>query len=150
MGKSAHNKRAEFHYHTLEILEAGISLLGWEVKSIRAKNFSLKGAFVSIHNGEMFLKNAYVGKYKQSGNDEHMSESRQRKLLLHKNEIRKLEAKNKEKGMTIIPLDLYVKKGKIKARISLVKGKTEVDKRSAIKERETNRTISRLLRNKIK
>jgi SsrA-binding protein len=150
MGKSAHNKRSEFHYHTLEIMEAGISLLGWEVKSVRAKDFSLKGAFVSIHRGEMFLKNAHIGKYKQSGAIEHMNESRERKLLLHKNEIIKLATKNREQGVTIIPLDFYTKKGKIKVKISLVKGKTEIDKRQSIKKRETERVISRLLRNKVK
>src|SRR3989344_7064012 len=142
----ASNKKA-FHSYTIEDqVEAGIVLSGHEVKSIRSGQVSLAGSFVSIRNGEAFLKNAYIGKYKHGTNLEGYDENRERKLLLHKSEILKLTQRSKEKGSALIPLEIYSKKKRLKLKIGLGRGKKQFDKRESIKKKELKRKIERTIR----
>src|SRR6185436_7830125 len=113
-------------------LEAGLVLAGHEVKSVKTGQASLAGAYVTIRNGEGWLRNAYIGKYKQASNLESHDESRERKLLLRKKEILELQNKSKEKGLTLIPLELYTSKGLVKLKVGLAKGKKQYDKRQSI------------------
>ena len=124
-------------------------LAGHEVKSIKNGQASLAGAFVSILGGEAFLRNAYIGRYKQAANLEHYNESRDRKLLLHKNEILRLTNRLNEKGTTLVPLEIYTKKNRIKIKVGLAKGKKQYDKRESIKSKEIKRNIERTLRSRI-
>lgn len=122
---------------------------GHEVKSIRSGQVSLDGAFVSIRNGEAWLKNAYIGKYKQASNLDSYNESRERKLLLHKNEILKLSNRIKEKGYTLVPLQLYTTKHRIKLKVGLGRGKKQFDKRETIKKKELKRKLDRTIRTRV-
>lgn len=124
-------------------------MLGHEVKSIKTGQAILTGAYVTIRANQAFLRNAYIGKYKQASGLEGHDESRERKLLLHKREIERLQNRTKEKGLTLIPLELYAKKGLIKLKIGLAKGKKQYDKRDAIKKKEAKRKLERTLRIKI-
>lgn len=124
-------------------------LAGHEVKSVKAGQASLAGAYVTIRAGEGFLRNAYIGKYKQASNLEGHDESRERKLLLHKKEIERLVIKTKEKGLTLIPLELYGKKGLIKLKVGLAKGKKQFDKRESIKKKELKRNLERTIRSRV-
>ena len=129
------NRKAFHDYEILETLEAGISLVGTEVKSLREHHGSLSDAFVVIEGGEAILISSSIPAYKY-GNVHNHEERRKRKLLLHKNEILSLKKKKEEKGLTIIPLSLYLKKGKVKVKLAVVKGKKQHDKRAASKDRE--------------
>lgn len=129
------NKKAYFDYFIEEELEAGIVLTGTEIKSIRKGSVDLKDTFVTIKNNEAFLLNMYIAKYEE-GNIFNHEERRTRKLLLHKNEIKKLKEKIKMEGLTLIPLKLYFKKNKVKILIGVCKGKKLYDKRESIKERD--------------
>ena len=144
----AQNRKAFHDYSIEDSVEAGLVLAGHEVKSIKNGQATLTGAYVTIRAGEGFLRNAYIGKYKQASNLEGHDESRERKLLLHKNELQRLQSKTKEKGLTLIPLELYTKKGLIKLKIGLAKGKKQYDKRETIKKKESKRNIERVLRQK--
>ncbi|OGE80905.1 MAG: SsrA-binding protein [Candidatus Doudnabacteria bacterium RIFCSPLOWO2_02_FULL_48_8] len=145
----AQNQKA-FHTYSIEdTFEAGLVLTGHEVKSIKSGQASLAGAFVSIRSGEAYLKNAYIGKYRQASNLESYNESQDRKLLLHKNEILKLATRLNEKGLALVPLELYTKKNRIKLKLGLAKGKKQFDKREAIKRKETKRKIERTIRSRI-
>ena len=145
----ASNKKA-FHTYSIEdTFEAGIVLAGHEVKSVKNGQASLVGAFVLIRASEAFLKNAYIGKYKQASHLEGYNESQDRKLLLHKKEILKLSTRLNEKGLTLIPLELYTKKNRIKLKIGLAKGKKQYDKREPIKRKEAKRKIERIIRTRI-
>jgi len=124
-------------------------LSGHEVKSIKMGQTSLAGAYVSIRGGQAFLKNAYVGKYKQASGLEGIDESRERKLLLHKREIIRLSDKIKEKGVTLVPLELYTSKSLLKLKIGVGRGKKQFDKRESIKRKETKRKIDRTIRTRI-
>ena len=144
------NNRKAFHNYSIEDqIEAGLVLAGHEVKSIRGGQASLDGAYVTIRGGEAFLRNAYIGKYKQASNLEGYDESRERKLLLHKNELLRLQSKTKEKGLTLIPLQIYTSKRRLKLKIGLGRGKKQFDKRDAIKKKENKRKIERVLRQKV-
>lgn len=132
------NKKAYFDYEILEELEAGIALLGTEIKSIRKGSVDLKDTFVNIKNNEAYLLNMYIAKYEE-GNIFNHDERRTRKLLLHKKEILKLKEKIKVDGLTIVPLKLYFKKNIVKIKIGIAKGKKAYDKREAIKERDLKR-----------
>lgn len=145
----ASNKKAFYSYSIEDTFEAGLVLSGHEVKSIKNGQASLNGAYVSIRGGEAWLKNAYVAKYKQATNLESYNESQERKLLLHKKEIVKLSNRLNEKGLTLVPLELYTKKNRIKLKIGLAKGKKQFDKRESIKKKELKRNIDRTLRVKI-
>ena len=127
------NKKAYFDYYILEEIEAGIALLGTEIKSIRKGSVDLKDTFVNIKNNEAYLLNMYIAKYEE-GNIFNHDERRTRKLLLHKKEILKLKEKTKQEGLTIIPLKLYFKKDKVKVLIGICKGKKLYDKRASLKE----------------
>src|SRR6478672_6224545 len=122
MPSYAKNKKAFHEYSIEDQIEAGLVLSGHEVKSIRAGQASLDGAFVTIRNGEAWLRNAYIGKYKQAANLEGHDESRERKLLLNKKEILRLQDRVKEKGLTLVPLQLYTSNRRIKLKIGLGRG----------------------------
>ncbi|OYZ22236.1 MAG: SsrA-binding protein [Bdellovibrio sp. 28-41-41] len=139
------NKKARFDYEVLEVIEAGIVLTGSEVKSLRAKDVQLKDAYVSFQNGEAFLQNAHISPYRASSYNNHTPE-RLRKLLLNRNEINKLMGQVQERGLSIVPLKIFFKKGMVKLDLGLVRGKKAHDKRNTIKERESNKSLKQTLR----
>ena len=141
------NKRAYFDYFILEKYKAGIVLVGSEVKSIRSGHMSLEQSFVTIRNGEVFLKNAYIKTYECSSAFT-VDERRDRKLLLNKSEILKLESKIKVSGQTLIPLDVVIEKGLVKVNIALCKGKKTYDKKDSIKQKDIKRDTDREIKNK--
>ncbi len=132
------NKKAYFDYFINEEIEAGISLSGTEIKSIRKGSVDLKDSFVNIKNNEAYIINMYIAKYEE-GNIFNHDERRTRKLLLHKKEILKLKEKVKIEGLTLIPLKLYFKKNKVKILIGVAKGKKQYDKRESLKEKDLKR-----------
>jgi len=143
------NKNTFFSYEILEKFEAGISLTGQEVKSIKSGKANLKGSYVSTRNGEVFLINCHIPAYQPANAPIDYDPERPRKLLLNKKEIDHLIGKSKEKGLTLVPLSMYTKKGKIKLEISTAKGKKKRDKREDIKKRDTEREIRRNLKKEI-
>ncbi len=137
----AKNRKAFFDYQILENLEAGISLMGSEVKSIREGGVSLKESYAEIKDGEVFLLNCHISPYEASNRFNH-EPLRERKLLLHRQEIKRLTGKVKEKGFTLIPTKILINdKGKIKVEIALAKGKKTYQKREAIRERDREREM---------
>jgi SsrA-binding protein len=134
----AENRKAFHDYHVVETLEAGVVLLGTEVKSIREGRVNLRDSFARVEDGEVFLYNVNISPYSHRGYADHEA-LRRRKLLLHKSEVRKLIGKTVERGMTLVPLRLYFKDGRVKVALSLAKGKKEYDKREATKRREAER-----------
>lgn len=146
MSKDLVSNRKAFHnYEILETFEAGIALMGSEVKSLRASQGSLQDAYVLVSDSEVVLKNASIAPYAQAAMFGH-EERRQRKLLLHKKEIQKLIKATQEKGVTIIPLAIYTKGSYIKVKIGVARGKKAYDKRAAIKEREDKRAVERAMK----
>lgn len=144
----ATNPRAKYDYHILETYEAGLVLTGQEVKSIKTGHISLKGAYVTIKNEEAWLINAQIPPYQPKNVAADYEPSRSRKLLLHKKEIKSLIGQTKQKGLTLVSLRVYTKKGKIKLAFALGRGKRKVDKRETIKKREAKRKIERALKNR--
>ncbi len=136
------NRKAFHDYHIHETYEAGISLLGTEVKSLRAGSANLKESYVIIKDEEAFLLNCHISPYSH-GNLQNHEPLRTRKLLLHKKEISKLWGNISQKGFTLVPLKIYFKSGKVKIAIGLAKGKRQYEKRATIKEKEANREIER-------
>jgi len=134
----ADNRKALFDYHLLETFEAGIALLGTEVKGIREGRANLRDSFARVERGEVWLYNVHISPYSHRGYVDH-EPLRARKLLLHRDEIRKLIGRTVERGMTLVPVRMYFKKGRVKVAISLAKGKKEYDKRETIKKREVDR-----------
>ena len=134
----ADNRKAFHDYHVLEQFEAGVALLGTEVKSIREGSVGLRDSYARLDNGEVWLLNLHIGPYSHTGYSSH-EERRQRKLLLHRHEIRRLTGKVAERGLTLVPLQMYFKGGRVKVTIALVKGKQAHDKRETIRKRETDR-----------
>jgi SsrA-binding protein len=135
----AENRKAFHDYHLLETFEAGIALLGTEVKAIREGRVNLRDSFARVEDGEVFLYNVNISPYSHRGYADH-EPLRRRKLLLHRDEIRKLIGKTVEKGMTLVPVRLYYsKKGRVKVALSLAKGKKDYDKRETLKRREADR-----------
>ena len=134
----AENRKAHHDYHLFETFEAGIVLLGTEVKAVREGRANLRDSFARIDDGEVYLYNVNISPYSHRGYADH-EPLRRRKLLPHRDEIRKLVGKTVEKGMTLVPVRMYFKKGRVKVAISLAKGKKEYDKRETIKRRETDR-----------
>jgi SsrA-binding protein len=134
----AENRKARHDYHVLETWEAGVSLLGTEVKSIREGRVNLRDSYARVDNGEIWMLNVHISPYSHRGSAEHQ-ELRQRKLLLHRDEIRKMVGKVAEKGLTLVPLELYFKKGRVKVLLGLAKGKQAHDKRETLKRREIDR-----------
>jgi len=134
----AENRKAHHDYHLLETFEAGVALLGTEVKAIREGRANLRDSFARVDNGEVYLYNVNISPYSHRGYADH-EPLRQRKLLLHRDEIRKLTGKTVEKGMTLVPTRMYFKNGRVKVSVSLAKGKKDYDKRETIKRREVDR-----------
>jgi SsrA-binding protein len=139
------NRRAFHNYEILETFEAGASFLGSEVKSLRNHGGNIQDAYVVISKGEVWLKNASIAPYRFTHTFVH-EEKRERKLLLHKREILKLKEASEERGLTLIPLAVYLKNGKIKVKIGIAKGKKAYDKRASIKAKEHKRSIDRALK----
>ena len=129
-----------------EVYEAGIVLTGTEIKSIRNGNCNIKDCYGIVKNGEVFLLNMYVGQYKE-GNIFNHSETRSRKLLLHKKEIKKIEDGIKLKGLTLIPVKLYFKNNILKVSLGVCRGKKDYDKRESIKQRDIKREVAKTLKN---
>jgi len=132
------NRKAFHDFHLLESFEAGIVLLGTEVKAIREGRVNLRDSFARVEDGEVYLYNVHISPYSHRGYADH-EPLRRRKLLLHRDEIRKLVGKTVEKGMTLVPVRMYFKNGKVKVSVSLAKGKKDYDKRETIKKRDTDR-----------
>lgn len=141
-GDLVSNRKAFHDYEILETFEAGIALLGSEVKSLKAHLGSLQDAYILVSENEVFLKNASISPYAQAASFGH-EEKRMRKLLLNRKEIEELSKASMDKGIAIIPLSIYLKKGFIKIKIALAKGKKTYDKREALKAREDKRIIAR-------
>ena len=148
----AENKKAYFSYEILETFEAGISLIGQEVKSIKSGRMNLKGSYVVLKQSikgktpEVFLIGSTIPPYQPKNAPPDYDPQRSRKLLLRKQEIKYLIGKTSQKGLTVIPLKVYTKKGRIKLEFALVKGKKKADKRETIKKREIEREIRRTLK----
>src|SRR5688572_1880932 len=134
----AENRKAFHDYHILETFEAGVALVGTEVKAIREGSANLRDSFARVEDGEIWVYNIHINAYSHRGYSDH-EPTRKRKLLLHKQEIRKLIGKTVEKGMTLVPVRMYFKGSRIKVAISLAKGKQLHDKREAVKKREADR-----------
>lgn len=143
----AENREAYFEYFVEDKFEAGISLDGGEVKSIRAGNISLKDAYCSVFRGEMWIKGMHIAVYDKGGSFNVKDSRRDRRLLLHKSEITKLLGKMQEKGYTVVPLKLYYKQALIKAELGLCKGKHTYDKKQSLKEKDLDRSAARELKN---
>jgi SsrA-binding protein len=139
------NKKARFEYEIIETFEAGIVLKGTEVKSMRARKVNIADAFARIKNGEAFIVKMNIALY-ENGNRFNHEPERERKLLLHAREIKRLTGKLKEKGLTLVPLKAYFHNGKVKVLLGLGKGKAKYDKRRAIQKRESNRDLQRALK----
>jgi len=146
MKELAYNKKAGFDYTLTDKYEAGIALRGHEVKSIKTGHISLKEAFVTIHEDELYLTNANIPLYKHTGNIPNYDPTRSRKLLLRKREIRHLIGKIKEEGLTLVPIRVYTKKHLIKLEFAVGKGKKRIDKRQTIQKREEERRMQRAFR----
>ena len=141
----ARNKKALHDYHILESYEAGIALLGTEVKSLRSGKANLKDSYAVLRSGEVWLQGLHISPYSHGNLNNHDPE-RQRKLLLRRKEILKLIGKIKESGLTLIPLELYFKGPHVKVALALARGKKQYDKREAIAKRDSDREIRRSLR----
>lgn len=139
------NRKARHDYHILQTFEAGIVLVGTEVKALREGRANLVDSYATIKNGEVWLVNAHISEYKQ-GNINNHNPTRDRKLLLNKSEIRKLIGKTKEKGLTLIPLRLYFKNGRVKVELALAKGKKSYDKRESIAKKDFQREQERRIK----
>src|SRR3954453_22779296 len=134
----AENRKAFHDYHILDTWEAGVVLLGTEVKSIREGRVNLRDSYARVDRGEVWMLNVHISPYSHRGSADHQ-ELRQRKLLLHAHEIRKMVGQTAERGFTLVPLELYLKNGRVKVLLGLAKGKQAHDKRETIRRREVDR-----------
>lgn len=141
----ARNRRARHDYHIVETWEAGLVLTGTEVKSLRAGKATLTDSFGIVHDGEVFLLNLHIAGYEQ-GNQFNHEPARTRKLLLHRSEIRKMIGAVERQGLTLVPLELYFRRGVAKVRLALARGKKQHDKRADERRREDERDMARLVR----
>ena len=139
------NKKSSFLYHFLSKYEAGIQLKGAEVKAIREGNVDIKNSYIRIKNYEMFIIGMYIGEYSHIGYANH-EPMRERKLLMHKSELYKINKEFENKGKTIIPIKLYFKENKVKIQIALAKGKKNWDKREAKKQKDIDKEINRSMK----
>lgn len=149
------NKKAIFDFQIIKSYEAGLVLFGYEVKTIRAGQANLKGAYISFkvnknNNNEAYLVSSYVPLYKPAGQIEKYDPERHRQILLKKKELDYLVGKKQEKGLTVIPIKLYTKNSFIKLEIALVKGKKDFDKREDLKKKDTDKYIKTIMKKKIK
>ncbi len=142
----AQNKKARFDYFVEEKYECGIVLEGTEVKSVKEGSVSFQDSFAEIQNGELWMRNFHISEYKYSSVFNH-NPDRIKKLLVHKEELKRIQRKVEEKGFTLIPLDFYLKNGRVKLTLGVCKGKKQFDKRAAIKERDVNRDLQREFKN---
>lgn len=140
--KIAENKKARFNYFVEDSIECGVALEGTEVKSVKNGNISFSDSFAEIINGEIWLKNFHISEYAFSSVFNH-NPARAKKLLLHREQIKRLVRKTDEKGYTLIPLDVYLKNGRVKISLGVCKGKKLFDKRETIKSRDIERDIAR-------
>ncbi len=141
------NRRARFRYHLDETFEAGLVLVGSEVKSLRAGKAHLNDAYGRIKKGELYLVNGHIAPYEQASRQNHEPE-RERKLLLHRREIDRIGGKIRERGYTLVPTLLYFKGGRAKIEMALARGKKHHDKRQAVAERESKRHLERVMKRK--
>ncbi|HOW60893.1 MAG TPA: SsrA-binding protein SmpB [Candidatus Moranbacteria bacterium] len=147
MADIAFNKRAGFDYELQKKFEAGLMLTGAEVKSVKNGHISLKGSFVTMHDGELYLTNANISPYPFAKTAETYNPTRSRKLLVRKSEISSLIGKLQTKGLTLVPLRVYTKKRLIKLEFALAQGKKKFDKRENIAKRESKRRMERFIKN---
>ncbi len=145
----AQNKKAHFNYTVEDSLECGVVLEGTEVKSVKEGCISFNDSFALIENNEVWVQNFHISEYSYSSVFNH-NPDRKKKLLLHKDQIKRLKRKVDEKGYTLIPLDFYLKDGRVKMTLGICKGKKQFDKRADIKERDINREIAREFKNSFK
>jgi SsrA-binding protein len=145
----AENRRARFEYHIEESFEAGIVLSGWEIKAIRAGQVQLTDGYVVIRDGELHLIGCRINPLRSASTHVTPEADRTKKLLMHRQEIRRLIGKVEQKGFTLVPLDLHYKGGRVKVTVALAKGKAEHDKRDTEKKRDWEREKGRLMRHKV-
>jgi len=145
----AENRRAHFDYHIEERYEAGIALEGWEIKAVRAGQVHLGDGYVVIRDGELYLIGCRIDALRSASTHVRPESDRTKKLLMHKEEIKRLIGKVEQKGFTIVPLNLHYKGGRVKCEIALAKGKAEHDKRNTEKKRDWEREKGRLMRQKV-
>jgi len=141
------NKKARHDYFIEETYEAGIKLMGSEIKSIRQGKVNLSDSYVTFKDGEAFILNMHISKYDYSNRFNH-DETRTRKILLHKNEILKLFGKTREQGYAVIPLKVYLKDGLAKVEVGLAKGKKDYDKRQTLKEKDAQKRMDKILKHR--
>lgn len=141
----ATNRRARYEYHIEETYEAGLALTGTEVKSLRAGRASIGDAYARVENGEVWLYHVHIPPY-EAGSIFNHDPLRKRKLLLHRNEIRRLSGRIQQKGYTLVPLRLYFNRGMVKIELAVARGKRQYDKRAAIETREAQRRIEKAIR----
>jgi SsrA-binding protein len=141
------NKKARYEYDIVDTIETGIVLVGTEVKSVRQRRVSIQEAYAKIKSGELYLVGMNISAY-EMGNRYNHEPTRDRKLLLHKQEIKRLTGKLKERGFTMIPLKIYLKNGKVKVLMGLGRGKTKYDKRKSIQKRDSDREIQREMKDR--
>lgn len=144
----AYNRRVKFDYEIKELFEAGLVLLGTEVKSVKSGNISLRGAFVTIHEGNAYLTNATIPPWQPKNTPADYDPIRSRRLLLKKSELKQLIGAKKTKGLTLVPIRVYNKRGRVKIEIALARGKRKADKKQMMKERDIQRDVERMLRGK--
>ena len=145
----AENRRARFEYHIEERYEAGIVLQGWEIKAIRAGQVQLTDGYVLIRDGELYLIGCRINPLNTASTHVNPQAERTRKLLMHKDQIRRLIGKVEQKGFTLVPLNLHYKGGRVKVEVALAKGKAQHDKRHTEKQRDWERERGRLMRHKV-
>ena len=149
MSNIAENRRARFEYHIEERFEAGLVLQGWEVKAIRAGQVQLTDGYVVIRDGELFVIGLRINALRTASTHVSPEPDRTRKLLMHREEIRRLIGKVEQKGFTLVPLNLHYKGGRVKVEVALAKGKAQHDKRNTEKQRDWERERGRLMRHKV-
>ncbi len=140
----ANNKKARHDYHIEDTIEAGIVLTGSEIKSVRAGQVNLRDSYATVRNGELWLLNAHISPYKQATHENH-EPKRERKLLVHRREINRLTGKLYEKGLTLVPLRMYLRDSWAKVELGLARGKKMYDKRQTLREKDDRRRIDRAL-----
>jgi SsrA-binding protein len=141
------NKKARYDYHIIEVIEAGMVLVGTEVKSLREGRANLKDSYARIRDGELYLMQAHISPYSHASLDNHDPE-RVRKLLVHKRELKRLTGKTQEKGLTLVPLKIYFKDGKAKIELALASGKKSYDKRETLKRQTQKREMERAIKDR--
>ena len=141
------NKKARYDYEIIEVIEAGMVLLGTEVKSLRQGRANLKDSYARVKDGELFLMQSHISPYTHAYHDNHEPD-RVRKLLVHKREIKRLQGKTQEKGLTLVPLKIYFKDGKAKVELALARGKRSYDKRETLKRKTEERELERAIKDR--